>query len=222
MAQLSHLYMTTGKTIALTRRTFAGKVMSLLFNMLSQFVAAFIPRSKSFNFIAAVTICSDFGVQENKVSHCFHCFPIYLRWSGRTRWHYLHFWMFGVKPAFSLSSFTFIKRLFSFSSLRVVSSAYLRLLIFLPAILIPAYAPYSLAFCKMYSAYKLNEHGDNVQPLHPPFPIWNQSIVPCPLLPVASWLGYRFLRRQVMWSGIPISWRIFNSLLWSAQSKALA
>ena len=84
IVQLSQPNMTTGKTIALTRRTFAGKVMSLLFNMLSQFVAAFIPRSKSFNFIAAVTICSDFGVQENKVSHCFHCFPIYLRWSDGT------------------------------------------------------------------------------------------------------------------------------------------
>ena len=163
IVQFWHPHMTTGKTIALTRRTFAGKVMSLLFNMLSQFVAAFIPRSKSFNFIAAVTICSDFGVQENKVSHCFHCFPIYLRWSGRTRWHYLHFWMFSVKPAFSLSSFTFIKRLFSFSSLRVVSSAYLRLLIFLPAILIPVCASSSPVFLMMYSAHKLNKHGDSIQ-----------------------------------------------------------
>ena len=80
MVQLSHPYMTTGKTIALTRWTFVSKVMSLLFNMLSRLVIAFIPRSKegSFNFMAAVTICSDFGAQENKVCHCFHCFPIYL------------------------------------------------------------------------------------------------------------------------------------------------
>ena len=76
--QLSHPYMTTRKTIALTRRTFVGKVMSLLFNMLFRLVITFLPRSKTFNFMAAVTICSDLGAQENKFSHCFHCFPIYL------------------------------------------------------------------------------------------------------------------------------------------------
>ena len=76
IVQLSHPYMTTGKTIALTRRTFVGKVMYLLFNMLSRLVITFLPRSKRlFNFMTAVTICSDFGAQENKVSHCFHCFP---------------------------------------------------------------------------------------------------------------------------------------------------
>ena len=74
IVQLSHPYMTTGKTIALTTQTFVSKVMSLLFNMLSRLVIAFLP----INFMAAVTIYSDFGVQENKVSHCFHCFPIYL------------------------------------------------------------------------------------------------------------------------------------------------
>ena len=75
--QLSHPYMTTGKTIALTRWIFVGKVVSLLFNMLSRFVMAFLPRIKqaSFNFMAAVTICSDFGAQENEVCHCFHVSP---------------------------------------------------------------------------------------------------------------------------------------------------
>ena len=77
MVQLSHPHMTTGKTIALTRWTFVGKVMSLLFNMLFQLVIAFLPRSKYPNFMAAVTICSDFGAPQNKVCHCFHCFPIY-------------------------------------------------------------------------------------------------------------------------------------------------
>ena len=62
----------------------------------------------------------------------------------------------------------------------------------------------------MYSAYKLNKQGDNIQPWHTPFPIWNQSVVPCPVLTVASWPAYRFLRRQVRWSGIPISFRIFS------------
>ena len=134
------------------------------------------------------------------------------------------FWMLNFKPAFSLSSFIFIKRLFSFSSLsaiRVVASAYLRLLIFLAATLIQACASSSLAFHMMYSAQKLNKQGDNIQPWRTPFPIWNQSVVPCLVLTVASWPAYRFLRRQVKWSGIPISFRIFHSWLWSTQSKAL-
>ena len=67
IVQLSHLYMTTGKTVSLTRWTFVGKVMSLLFDMLSRFVIAFLLRSKHlFNFMAAVTVHSYFGVQENK------------------------------------------------------------------------------------------------------------------------------------------------------------
>ena len=72
------------------------------------------------------------------------------------------------------------------SAVRVVSSAYLKLLIFLPAILIPAYASSSPAFHIIYSAFKLNKQGDNIQPGHTPFPIWNQSVVPCPVLTVAS------------------------------------
>ena len=75
IVQLSHPYMTTGKTIALIRRTFVDKIMSLLFNMLSSLVLTFLPRSKCLNFMAAITICSDFGAQKNKISHCF---PIYL------------------------------------------------------------------------------------------------------------------------------------------------
>src|SRR5574340_282733 len=80
--------------------------------------------------------------------------------------------MLSFKPTFSLSTFTFIKRLLSSSSLsaiRVVSSAYLKLLIFLPAILIPACALSSPAFCMIYSAYKLNKQGDNIQPCHNSF-----------------------------------------------------
>ena len=59
--------MFTGKTIALTAQTCVGKVMSLLFNTLSSIVMAFLPRIKYLNFMAAVTICSDFGAQENKI-----------------------------------------------------------------------------------------------------------------------------------------------------------
>ena len=79
--QLSHPCMTTGKPIALTRWTFVGKVMSLLFDMLSRLVIVcffFSKEQASFSFMTAVTICSDFGAQVNKVCHCFHCFPIYL------------------------------------------------------------------------------------------------------------------------------------------------
>ena len=66
IVQLSHLYVTAGKTIALTRETLVSKVMSLLFNMLSRIIIAFPPRSKHlFNFMATVTICSDFGAQDS-------------------------------------------------------------------------------------------------------------------------------------------------------------
>ena len=91
IVQLSHPYMTTGKTTALTRWTFVGKVTSLLFNLLSRLVTAFLSRRMSLNFMGTVTICSDFGAQENKVSHCFHCFPIYLPWSDGTGCHDLSF-----------------------------------------------------------------------------------------------------------------------------------
>ena len=106
--------------------------MSLLFNMLSRFTGhSFTSKEQvSFNFKAAVTSCSNFGTQENKVCHCFHCFPIYLLWGDGTRCYDLSFWMLSFKPTFPLSSFTFIKRFFSSSSLsgiRLVSSAYLRL-----------------------------------------------------------------------------------------------
>ena len=127
------------------------------------------------------------------------------------------FWMLSFKTAFSLSSFTFIKRLFfsssSLSAIRVMSSVYLRLLIFLLT-MIQTCASSSPAFHMMYSAYMLNKQGDNIQLWRTPFPIWNQSVVPCSVLTVASWPAYRFLWRQVRWSGMPSSWRIFHSLLW--------
>ena len=137
----------------------------------------------------------------------------------------LVFWMFSLKPAFSISSFTFIMRLFSSSSLsviRVVSCAYLRLLIFLQVILIPASVSPSSTFHMRYCAYKLNRQGDNTQPWPTPFPVLNQSIVPCLVLTVASWPAYRFLRRTVRWSCIPVSLGIVHSVLWFTQPKTLA
>ena len=215
MVQLSHLYITTGKTIALTRQTFVGKVMSLLFNMLSRLIIAFLPRSKCL-LISWLQSPSAVILQPPKIKS----FTVSI--VSPSICHevigpdamVLVFWMFSFKPTFPLSSFTFIKRLFNSSSLyalRVVSSAYLRLLIFLPAILIPACVSSSLAFCMMYSAYKLNKQGDSMQPWHTPFQIWNQSVVPCLVLTVASWPAYRLLRRQVRWSGFPISLTVFHA-----------
>ena len=170
--------------------------MSLLFNILSRRVIAFLPRSKHL-LISWLQSPSAVILEPKKiVCHYFHCFSTYLPWNDGTRCHDLNFWM----QLFSLFSFSVIKRLFSSSSLsaiRVVSSAYLRLLIFLPAILIPACASSNLAFHIMYSAFKLNKQGDNIQPWCTSFPIWNQSVVPCPVLTVASWPAYIFLRRQV-------------------------
>ena len=175
--------------------------------------------------MAAVTICSDFGAPPKIKSLTVSivspsiCHEV----MGQDAM-FLAFWMLSYKPTFPLSSFTFIMRLFSsvLSAIRVVSSAYLRLLIFLRAILIPPCASSSPEFLLMYSAYKLNKQGDNIQPWRTPFPIWKQFIVPCPVLIIASWSGYRFHRRPVRWSSIPTSWRIFYNLLWFTQSKALA
>ena len=174
--------------------------MSLLLNMLSRLVVTFLPRSKHLliSWLQSPSAVV-FGAQKHKVSHCFHCFRIYFPWSYGTGCHDLSFLNIELWANFSLSSFTFISRLFSSSSLsaiRVVSSAYLRLLIFLPAILIPACASSRPAFLMIYSAYKLNKQGDNIQPWCTPFLIWNQSVVPCPVLTVASWPAYRFLRRS--------------------------
>ena len=135
--------------------------------------------------MVAVTGCSDFGAQEKKNCYCFHFFPFCLIWSDGTICCDLSIWMMSFKPDFSLSSFTLKKRLFSSTSLyaiRVVSSAYVRLLVFLLAILIPACDSSNPVFHMMYSAYNLNKQGDSIQPWCIPFPILNQFVV----LPGAS------------------------------------
>ena len=143
IVQLSHPYMTTGKTIALTRQTFVDKVMSLLFNILSRLVITFLPRSKRL-LISWLQSPSAVILEPRKIKSA--TVPIV----SPSICHevmgpdamILVFWMLIFKPTFLLSSFTFIKRLFSssLSATRVVSCAYLRLLIFLSAILIPACA----------------------------------------------------------------------------------
>ena len=170
--------MTTGKTIASTRRTFVGKVMSLLLNMPSSLVITFLPRSKRL-FILWLQSPSAVILEPPKIKSLTVSLSICHEGIGPGAM-ILVYQMLSYKPTFSLSSFTFIKRLFSSSSLSaisVVSSGYLRLLIFLLAILIPACVFSSPAFLMMYSAYKLNKQGDNIQPCHTLFPVWSQTIV---------------------------------------------
>ena len=117
--------------------------------------------------MAAITVCSDFGAPQNKVWHCFHCFPIYFPWSVGMDTMIFVFWMLSFKSTFSLSSFTFIRKLFrssSLSAIRVVSSAYLKLLIFLQAILMPACASFSPAFVYItkYKSHKVIQNKSNL------------------------------------------------------------
>ena len=173
IVQLSHPYTTTGKTIALTRWTFVGKVMCLLFNMLSRLVIAFLLRSKCLLKIKSVTV----SIVAPSIYHEVKGLDAMI----------LVFWMLSFKPNFSLSSFTFIKRLFSSSSLSAINGGVICIsevidvfpswLMFFPVdsqdcwfsestILIPAFTSSSLAFHMMYSAYKLSKQGDNIQPWH--------------------------------------------------------
>ena len=110
------------------------------------------------------------------------------------------FWMLYLKPTFLLSFSHQVSSSSLISAIRVVSFAYLRLLIFLLAILILACASSSPAFHMIYSAYKLSKQDYNVQRWCTPFQILSQSIVLCLVLTVASWPEYRFLRRQVRYS----------------------
>ena len=148
MVQLSHTYMTIGKTIALTRRTIVSKAVSLLFHVLSRLVIAFLPSSKCL-LISWLQSQSAVILEPRKIK------SVSLSIVSPSICHEVMepdamifvFWMLSFKPTFSLSSFTFIKRLFSsLSAIRVVSSAYLRLLIFLLAILIPVCASSSSTF----------------------------------------------------------------------------
>ena len=193
--------------------------MSLLFNTLSRFVLTFLPKSKCLNFMAAVIL------EPKKRSVTASTFsPSICHKVMELNAMIFIFWMLSFKPSFSLFFFTLIKRLFSSSSLsamRVVSSAYLRLLIFVLVVLILVCDLSSLTFYMTYSAYKLNKQGDNIQPLSYSFPNL-EPVILCPGLTVASWPAYRFLRKYLKWSGIPISLRIIHSLLWSTQLKALA
>ena len=154
--------------------------------------------------MTAVTISSDFGAPQAK--------SVTISTDSPLIWHevmgpdamILVFWLLSLKPTFLLSSFTVIKKVFSsfsLSAIKVVSSTYLRLLIFLLAILtqLLLHSVQHFSWCTLH-----------IQLWRTPFPIWNQSVVPCPVLTVASWIAYMFLKRQIRWSDIPISFRIFQ------------
>ena len=154
--------------------------MSLPFNTLSRFVMAFLPRSKHF-LISWLQSPSTTILEPKKIKFVTVSIvsPSICHEVMGPDAMILVFWILSFKPVFSPFSFTFIKRLFSFSLLlafRVVSSVYLKLLMFLLSILISACESSSLAFCMMYSAYKLNEQGDNIQHWYAPFPILNYAL----------------------------------------------
>ena len=157
--------------------------------------------------MAVVIICSDFRAPKNKVTVSIVSRSICHEVMGPNAMIFI-FWMENLSQMFH-------------SPISLSSRGSLVPLHFLPwewcyrhiwgywyfsrEILIPVCVSSSWTFLMMYSAYKLNKQGDNIQPWRTPFPIWNQSAVPCSVLTVASWPAYRFLRRQMRWSGIPIS-----------------
>ena len=178
--------------------------MSLLLNMLSWLVRAFLTRSKCL-LISWLQAPSAVILELQKIKSV-------MKWWDQMPWSsFFECWvlsqLFHSPLSLSLRGSSLL------SAISMVSFVYLRLLIFLPEVLIPACASSSPAFCMMYSTYKLNNQSDNMQPWHTPFPIWHQSVVLRPVLTVASGPAYRFLRRKVRWSGIPVSLRIFHSLL---------
>ena len=212
MVQLSHLYMTTGKTIAFIW-IFVSKVMSLLFNTVSKFVIAFLPRSKRlliswlqsmFTVILEPKKRKSVTVSTFSPSVCYEVMgPDAM---------ILVFWMLSFKPALSVSSFTFIKRFFSsvlplgLSHLHMWGYWYFSCQSWFQLLSHPAQ---HFTWCTLHRSLK--KQGDNSLPWHTPFPILDQSIIPCPVLTVASWPTYRFLGIHLRWSSLPMSLRIFYS-----------
>ena len=179
--------------------------------MLSRLVIIFLPRSKC---LLISWLQSPFAVilETKKIKSVTVSIVLPFIWHDMMRpdAKILVFWMSSFKPAFSLSSFIFIKRLlFSFyhkDGVICISEV---------IDISPGNLDSILCFIQPWISHELNKQIDNIQHWHIPFPIWNQSVVP---YPVASWPTYRFLRRQVRWSGIPVSLRILNSLVWFIQS----
>ena len=181
--------MTTGKTIALTRWTLVDKVMSLLFNMLSRFVIAFLSRSKRLLILWMHSPSAVILEPKKTKSIVISPFPTSICHEVMDPdAMILVFWMLSLNQLFH-SSLSPASRgslvLLHFLPWEWCHSAYLRLLISLPAILIPACDSSSSAFHMMYSAKKLNKQDNNIQAWCTPFPILNQPVIPCPVLTVA-------------------------------------
>ena len=206
--------------------------MSQFLNLLSTFVIVFLPRSKCV-LITRLQSLSTVTWEPKKIN--LSLFPLFLPCICHEAMGLdamiLVFRMLRFKLDFWLSPFT-LKRLFSsslLSDIRAESSAYLSWLIFLPVNLITAlwFIQPCIShdvFCtkvKWAGKKKVKWAGWQYTALSCFFPILNQLVFLCPVLTVASRLAFRFLRRQVRWSGIPIPLRIFSSL-WSTQAKALA
>ena len=158
--------------------------------------------------MAAITICSGFGAPKKKVSHSFHCFPIYLPWSDGTGCHDVSFLNVEVLSRLFQSPLLPSSR-GSLVPLGFLSLEWYHLHIWgcrcfsrkswFQLVIHPAW---HFTWCTLHDY--ISKQSDNTQPCLTPFPIWNQSIVPCLVPALASCPAYRFLRRQVRWSGIPI------------------
>ena len=175
--------------------------------------------------MAAITICSDFGAPSKQCLTLFPQFPIYLPWRDGTEAIIFVFWMLSLKPKFSLSSFTFIKRRFNFSSLsarRVLSFAYHHVIDSSPGNLDSSLCFFQPSLSHDVLSILVIQAWGQYRALTYSFPYLEPVCCSMSSSNFASWPEYRFLKRQVRWSGIPISFRIFHSLLWSTQSKALA
>ena len=172
--------MTTGKAIALSRWTFVGIVMSLLLNMLSRLGITFLPRSKhlliSWLQSPSAVILEPRKIKSDTISTVSPSICYEMMGPGAM---IFVFWMLSFKPPFSLSSFTFILFAFCHKDGVICIS---KVLDISPSNLDSSCASSGPAFLMIYSAYKLNKQGDNIQPWHTIFPIWNKSVVPCPVL----------------------------------------
>ena len=166
-----------------------------------------------------VTIFRDFGAPPttNKVSYCFHCFPIFMPWSDGTRCHESHFecWvssnlnhshlLLSSRSSVVLPMFSHMNRVICISDVTDISPSNLDSK--------PCFIQCGIVWWTLHvSSIK----SLIVQPWNTPFPTWNKFVVPFPFLTVASWPEYRFLRRHVKYSSSPMFWRILNVLLWSA------
>ena len=170
--------------------------------------------------MAAVTLCSDFGAQKNKVCHCFHWFPIFLPWSDGPDATILVFWMLNFKSTFSLSSFILWRGSFVPLCFLPLGWCHLHIwgcLYFSQQSCFQLESAHHFTWCTLHISWISRVTINSLDILLSQFwtsPLLNQQAV-------GSWCAYRFLRRQVGWSGIPVSLRIFYRWLWSTQSKAL-